>query len=103
MMEPTQQITKIEEDILRLIEQLNRPITFRDLMIRLPDCGAQNVWDTLRRLQKATIIELVKMSNRKTGWRIQHWVVNGGYEGLNHRQMVEAFYIRKTTSTMSNW
>ncbi|MGA9154977.1 MAG: hypothetical protein WBZ36_30710 [Candidatus Nitrosopolaris sp.] len=70
----TQQMNKIDEDVLRLIEQHNRPITFRDLIIGLPDSiDAQSVWDTLRRLQKAMIIESVRISNRKSGWQIQRW------------------------------
>lgn len=67
-------LVNIDEDILRLMKQHGRPVSFRDLTVRLPDSiGAQEIWDTLRRLQTATIIEDIKISNKKRRWQIQHW------------------------------
>jgi molybdenum cofactor biosynthesis enzyme len=67
------QIQTTEKDVLKLIEQY-QPATFRDLMIMLPDSiDAQSVWDTLRSLQKAMIIESVRISNKKSGYKIQCW------------------------------
>ena len=73
--------------ILKLIEQ-HGSINFRDLMIRLPELGAQNVWDTLKYLQKETIIENVKISNRKNKWQIQRWYMTK--QDIDKETIVEA-------------
>jgi hypothetical protein len=59
-------------DVLKLIEQ-GGPVTFRDLMIRLPDSiDAQDVWNSLKYLQKARIVEPIKISRKKMGYKIQY-------------------------------
>jgi Fe2+ or Zn2+ uptake regulation protein len=70
-MEEPQQIVKIDEVILQLMEQY-QPMTFRDIMIRLPDSiDANSVWGALKSLQEKTIIESIRVSNRKSAWKIQ--------------------------------
>ncbi|MGA8085515.1 MAG: hypothetical protein WB988_26960 [Candidatus Nitrosopolaris sp.] len=57
-------------EIIEIIKQNGRA-TFRDLMIRLPDSiGAQDVWNSLRTLPKAEIVTPIKISNRKSSWKI---------------------------------
>jgi DNA-binding Lrp family transcriptional regulator len=60
----------INETVLEIIKQNGRA-TFGDLMIRLPDSiGAQDVWNSLRTLQEAEIVTPIKISNRKSSWKI---------------------------------
>lgn len=73
-------ITDISTTILQLIQK-NPRISFRQLLISLrqeqEDYGAQQVWDALRSLQDRRFIEAVKISNTKSGWKVQLHVTMG--------------------------
>lgn len=59
----------------RLTELMSRPMTFKDLMIAMGDeYGAQSIWDGLRNLQQKRIIESVRISAKKSGWKLQYHV-----------------------------
>jgi hypothetical protein len=60
------------EDILEIIKK-NGPISFRNIMVKLPDVGAQDVWSALKELRyRLGAIELIKISNRKVAYQIQY-------------------------------
>jgi Fe2+ or Zn2+ uptake regulation protein len=65
---------KLNEIIITIIKQSpNQRATFRDLAIRLPDTWVQDIFYALRVLQKNKVIESVKVSNRKSAYKLQHW------------------------------
>lgn len=63
---------QIVEDILKLIQQQNGPISFRQLAV-MTHYDPQQIWWSLRHLQKEKIIESCKISNTKSAWKLQHW------------------------------
>jgi hypothetical protein len=63
-------------DIVKLIEQHQRA-TFRDLRIGLSDSvTTQEIWALLRILQGRKVIESCKISNTRTGYKLQYAYAN---------------------------
>lgn len=49
----------------------NPHTTFRQLMLE-SDYSPEDAWNVLRYLQETKVIESVKISNRRSGWKVQH-------------------------------
>ena len=71
-----QEIKPNEAIIIHLIKVLqeNPRISFRQLLI-ISNLSPQNIWDTLRYLQKKNIAEPIKLSRSKTAWQLQRWFI----------------------------
>jgi hypothetical protein len=57
-------------DVLKLVEQ-NPKISFRQLFV-LTGHDPQNIWGSLRELQSRRMIESVRVSRKKSGYKIQY-------------------------------
>ena len=62
--------------VLEIIKRNGR-VTFRDMMVNLPDSiGAQDVWNALKYLQETKAIDAVKISRKKTRYKLQYAFIN---------------------------
>jgi hypothetical protein len=62
--------TKQETIVKELIRRYPR-LTFRELLLR-SDLSPEDIWRSLKCLRDAKVIESIKISNRKSGYKLQY-------------------------------